>query len=69
MWACGAPRKVLGENTMTKLMDSDCHSTCRRLATRAVTFRPSTLTVSVSPMLTPRPSAISASSDTSGSPS
>ena len=55
---CGAPAKVLGENTMTKLMPSDRHSTWRRLAIVAVMLRPSTLTVIVSPTPRPRPSAI-----------
>ena len=67
--ACGAPMNVFGENTMTKLIDSDSQSTLRRLAMRAVTSRPSTFTVMASPTVTPMPAAISASSDTNGSPS
>ncbi|MNT86820.1 hypothetical protein D3C72_2271570 [compost metagenome] len=66
--ACGAPRKVFGENTMTKLIDSDSHSTLRRLAILAVMLRPSTLTVTVSPILRPRSPASFAAKETSGSP-
>ena len=36
--------KALGENTMTKLMPSVCHSTRRKLAIFAEMSRPSTLT-------------------------
>ena len=66
--ACGAPAKALGENTMTKLMPIDSHSTCRRLAMRAVMSRPSTLTVTVSPSFSPSSLASSAEKETSGSP-
>lgn len=38
---------------MTKLIDSDSHSTRRRLAIFAVMLRPSTLTVTLSPILRP----------------
>ena len=65
---CGAPAKVLGENTMTKLMPIDSHFTSRKLAMRAVTLRPSTLTVIVSPSFRPSSPASSAENETSGSP-
>ena len=60
-WVCGAPAKVLGENTMTKLIARDCHCTLRKLATRATISRPSTLTVTVSPLFNPNAVASSAS--------
>lgn len=50
---CGAAAKVLGENTMTKLMPMVSHFTVRKLAIFAVTFRPRMLTVIVSPSLRP----------------
>ena len=65
---CGAPASVLGENTITKLSDRLSHFTSRRLAMRAVTLRPSTFTVTLSPTLSRSPLAMSASKDTSGSP-
>ena len=68
MWVCGAPRKVLGENTITKLMPRLCQSTVRRLAIRALMLRPSTLTITGSPTLRPSPSAIRFSNETSGGP-
>ena len=68
MWVCGAARKVAGENTMTKLMPRLCQSTVRRLATVAVRLRPRTLTVTWSPSLSPTPSAMRFSNDTSGGP-
>src|SRR2546422_214168 len=42
IWVTGAPRKLLGENTITKLIPRLCQSRVRRLATRAVRLRPST---------------------------
>ncbi|MNT65490.1 hypothetical protein D3C72_2034760 [compost metagenome] len=66
--ACGAPAKVLGENTITKLIDSDSHSTLRKLTILAVMLRPSTLTVTLSPIFNPSSRASSAENDTSGSP-
>ena len=68
MWVCGAPRKVSGENTMTKLMPRLCQSSVRRLATVAVMLRPSTLTVTLSPTLRSMASAIFFSNETSGGP-
>src|SRR5262249_57762717 len=44
--------KVLGENTMTKLMPRLCQSTARRLAMVAVRLRPRTLTVILSDLET-----------------
>ncbi len=64
----GAPLNVLGEKTKTKLIAKLRQSTRRRLATRAVTSRPSTLSVTRSPIFTPSPSATPASIDTSGGP-
>ncbi len=68
IWVCGAPAKVLGENTSTKLMPRLCQSTVRRLAMVAVISRPSTLTTTSSPILSPRPLASFFSNDTSGGP-
>ncbi|MCY1304436.1 hypothetical protein D9M70_541910 [compost metagenome] len=65
--ACGAPAKVFGENTMTKLIESDSHSTLRKLAILAVMLRPSTLTVTVSPIFRPSSPASSAEKETKGS--
>ena len=67
-WVCGAPAKVLGENTMTKLMPSVCHSTLRRLAMRAVMLRPSTLTVMRVAELQPEAVGDPRSNETSGWP-
>ena len=65
---CGAPAKVLGEKIITKLMLIDSHSTVRKLAILAVTLRPSTLTVMVSPSFRPISLPSSAENETSGSP-
>ena len=65
---CGAPANVLGEKTMTKLMPRLRQLILRRLAIRAVSVRPSTLTAISSPMERPSPSATSASTETSGGP-
>ncbi len=45
----GAPASAAGFRIIRKLMPRPRHSTWRRLATRAVTGRPSTLTVTVDP--------------------
>ena len=65
IWVAGAPRKVAGENTITKLIPRLCQSSVRRLAMRAVMRRPSTLTLTVSPSLRPSPSATLFSNETS----
>ena len=67
-WLCGADFKVLGENTMTKLMPRVRQFTLRKLATCAVTSRPSTLTVTLSPILRPMSLATSSTKETSGGP-
>jgi hypothetical protein len=64
----GAPAKVFGVKTSTKLMPMLCQSTARMLAMVAVMLRPSTLTVTLSPSLSPSPSAIRFSIETSGGP-
>jgi hypothetical protein len=58
IWLCGAPASAAGFRTIRKLMPSPRHSIWRRLATRAVIGRPSTLTVIVEPTDSPnsRPS-------------
>ena len=68
IWLWGADFNVLGENTMTKLMPMLRQFTLRKLATFAVTSRPKTLTVTVSPIFRPTSFAISSTKDTSGGP-
>ena len=64
----GAPRKALGEKIITEFSASVRHSTTRKLATIAVTSRPSTLTVTLSPSFRCKPSAILPSKETRGGP-
>src|SRR6516164_2975538 len=68
MSLCGAPSKMPGEKTSTKLMPRFSQSTARKFAIRAVTLRPSTLTVIVSPTFRSRSCALLLSNETSGSP-
>ena len=65
----GAPLKVSGEKTITEFIDSDCQLMVRKLAMRAVTSRPSTLTVIVSPSASPSCLPISSPNETNGGPS
>ena len=68
MYVVGMPSRAPGENTMKKLGWNESQFTLRVLATVAVTSRPATKIVSLSPMTTPRSVAASVSIETSGSP-
>ncbi len=64
---CGAPSRAPGDRITKKLAPSVCHSTRRRLATRAVTGTPSTSKVSEPPTPTPSCFAMSSSTEARGS--
>jgi hypothetical protein len=68
MLVWGADSIRPGENTITKLIESDDQSTARRLAIRPLTSRPSRLMVRLSPSLSSKASAVPLSSEISGSP-
>ena len=67
-WVCGAASNAPGAKMMVKLICIVPHSMWRRLAIRAVTSRPSTLTVKVSPTWMPKPAASSAENEINGGP-
>ncbi len=68
IWLCGAASSMPGEKTMTKLMPRLVQSISRRLAIRAETSLPRTLTVKLSPTSSPNAFAARASKETSGAP-
>ena len=65
---CGASSSTPGFRTKTKLIWKLCQSTSRKLYMRAVTSRPRTLILIVSPIVRPKSSAASFDIETSGGP-
>ena len=69
IWVCGARSSTPGANMKVKFCCSPPQSTSRVAASSAVMFRPSTLSVTVSPIAMPKPAAMPSVMETIGGPS